>query len=112
MNQRFGKCYRLLKTDEYSSVFAYKKQKKQRYTQCFYAPSIGEYPRLGLVVGKKTAKRAHERNYMKRVIREWFRCRKDHLQPYDFVVRVIQKFDRVDRCAVIAELERIAERRL
>lgn len=52
-----------------------------------------EHPRLGLVVSKKAAKRANRRNYMKRVIREWFRCHKNQLPPRDFVVRVRVGFD-------------------
>jgi len=52
------------------------------------------HPRLGLVVSKKTAKRAHDRNYMKRVIRDWFRLNQHQLPPHDFVVRVRQAFNR------------------
>ena len=63
--------------------------------QVFFRPGNGlPHARLGLVVSKKNAKRAHERNYMKRVIREWFRCNKETLPPYDFVVRVRQRFGR------------------
>lgn len=51
------------------------------------------HPRLGMVVSKKTAKRANARNYMKRVIRDWFRLNRHALPPHDFVVRVRQKFD-------------------
>ncbi len=51
------------------------------------------HARLGLVVAKKVAKRAHERNYIKRTIREWFRCHKDELPAKDYVVRVRQKYE-------------------
>ena len=95
LSQGFAKRYRLLKTDDFSSVFAFRKQRSAPLLQVFFLPQNGlHHARLGLVVSKKTAKRAHERNYMKRVIREWFRCRKDGLPPYDFVVRVRQRFDR------------------
>ena len=50
--------------------------------------------RLGLVVGKKAAKRANKRNYMKRVIREWFRLHQHELPAKDFVVRVRVMFER------------------
>lgn len=59
---------------------------------------------MGLVVGKKAAKRANKRNYMKRVIREWFRCNKHLLPPKDFVVRVKILFDRGCADAARAEL--------
>lgn len=51
------------------------------------------HARLGLVVAKKTAKRANKRNYMKRVIREWFRHRRPHLPPVDLVIRVGVRFE-------------------
>ena len=38
-----------------------------------YMPNALEHARLGLIVGKKTARRAVQRNYMKRVLRELFR---------------------------------------
>ena len=44
------------------------------------------YPRLGLVVSRKVNKRAVVRNRIKRVVRESFRCNKDHLAGLDIVV--------------------------
>lgn len=60
--------------------------------------------RLGLVVSKKTAKRANRRNYMKRVIRDWFRRNKHALPPHDFVVRVRLAFHRNEANAARQEL--------
>lgn len=69
--------------------------------QVLSAPApAGQGARLGLVVSKKAAKRANKRNYMKRVIREWFRCNRHRLPPKDFVVRVKIRFDRAQaQCA-------------
>lgn len=52
------------------------------------------HARLGLIVSKKVAKRANKRNYMKRVIRDWFRHHKHQLPTQDFIVRVRLAFDR------------------
>ncbi|EIC12878.1 ribonuclease P protein component [Kingella kingae] len=95
MDNRFGKAYRLLKTAEFSAVFALRKQRSRSLIQVLQSADnrLG-YARLGLVVGKKAAKRANRRNYMKRVIREWFRLHKSTLPPQDFVVRVRVAFDR------------------
>lgn len=94
MDNRFGKAYRLLKTEEFSSVFALKKQRSRSFIQVVQSADNGlEHPRLGLVVSKKANKRANKRNYMKRVIRDWFRCHKHQLPPHDFVVRVRTTFD-------------------
>ena len=106
--ERFGRQYRLLKTEEFSSVFAFRKQRRGELLQISYsAANPCGHARLGLVVAKKTARRAHERNYMKRVIRDWFRRHKNTLPPFDFVVRIRCAFERADAPAARAELSRL-----
>ena len=94
MEYCFGKPYRLLKTDDFSSVFALRRLKSRPDIQLWHKPNGLAHPRLGLVVAKKTARRANRRNYMKRVIREWFRRHQCVLPPHDFVVRVRKAFDK------------------
>lgn len=108
MNKGFGKQYRLLKTEEFSSVFALKKQRNSPFLQIFYNRDneLG-YARLGLVVGKKVAKRANKRNFMKRVLREWFRCHKQELAAQDWVIRVRMPFDRQTANEVRAQLQQL-----
>ncbi|XXQ68332.1 ribonuclease P protein component [Neisseriaceae bacterium B1] len=94
MDNRFGKAYRLLKTEDFSSVFALRKQRSRVYLQVLRLENNPQgFARLGLVVSKKAAKRANRRNFMKRVIRDWFRRHKHVLPPHDFVVRVRTAFD-------------------
>lgn len=45
--------------------------------------------RLGLVVGKKAVSRAHERNRLKRMVRDRFRRERPNLPSLDIVVRVV-----------------------
>lgn len=45
-----------------------------------------EYPRLGLVIGKKSVKLAVQRNRIKRQIRQSFRLQQTQLQGWDIVV--------------------------
>ncbi|STZ76779.1 ribonuclease P protein component [Bergeriella denitrificans] len=112
MDYGFSKQYRLLKTDDYSSVFAYKNRKSRDLLQVFRSSDNGlGHPRLGLVVSKKTAKRANRRNYMKRVIRDWFRRHKDTLPPHDFVVRVSRAFTRETAEQARAQLAQLMEKR-
>lgn len=47
--------------------------------------------RLGLVIGKKLLKRSVDRNRVKRIIREQFRCLKTMLPACDFIVRLAVK---------------------
>jgi ribonuclease P protein component len=44
--------------------------------------------RLGLVVGKRALRRAHERNRAKRVLRDTFRRRREALPHMDIVIVV------------------------
>ena len=106
MNQGFSKTERLLKTDEFSSVFALRRSRHGRYVQVLLGEAQA-HPRLGLVVAKKVAKRAHERNYMKRVSREWFRLHKQQLPAQDIVVRAKMKFEQEDFQAVWQEMQRL-----
>lgn len=95
MDNGFGKAYRLRKAAEFSAVFALRQQRSRSLVQVLQnSENALSHARLGLVVSKKVAKRANRRNYMKRVIREWFRCQKAQLPPRDFVVRVRVAFDR------------------
>lgn len=107
MDNSFGKAYRLLKTEEFSSVFALRKQRVSKHLQVFNAKNAVGHARLGLVVAKKNAKRANKRNYMKRVIRDWFRCHKHRLLPRDYVVRVRYAFDHHDAKLVLSELSEL-----
>ncbi|MGP1956951.1 MAG: ribonuclease P protein component [Arsenophonus sp. NC-PE1-MAG3] len=44
------------------------------------------YPRIGLTIAKKNIKRAHERNRIKRLMREYFRLHQHELPSMDFVI--------------------------
>lgn len=112
MDYGFGKQYRLLKTDDFSSVFALRNRKSRDLLQVSQSADNGlGHPRLGLVVGKKTAKRANKRNYMKRVIRDWFRLHKADLPPHDFVVSVSRPFNRENAAQAREQLAQLMSRR-
>jgi len=102
----------MLKTDDFSSVFALKNRRSRDLLQVSQSADNGlNHPRLGLVVSKKTAKRAHERNYMKRVIRDWFRLNKNSLPPHDFVVRVRLAFNRQNAAEARNQLAQLMRKR-
>ena len=107
MEYCFGKPYRVLKTDDFSSVFALRRLKSRPDIQLWHKPNGLGHPRLGLVVAKKTARRANRRNYMKRTLREWFRLNRHRLDSNDLVVRVRRPFGKAERQQVLAQLEQI-----
>lgn len=60
--------------------------------------------RLGLVVGKRVAPRAVDRNYLKRLAREVFRHEQVRLAGFDVLVRPRNVVRRADGAAAIEEL--------
>lgn len=84
----FRPAYRLCKTDEYSSVFAFRKTIKGRFFVLHYRPTEKTSARIGIVVAKKLAKRAVQRNFIKRMGRELFRSLRVNLPCHDLILRL------------------------
>ncbi|KMZ11826.1 Ribonuclease P protein component [Candidatus Burkholderia humilis] len=89
----FPKAARLLKTDEFSSVFRLRPWRRSPHFVIYGKPT-GSEARLGLVIGKKQAPRAVTRNLIKRLAREAFRLRREELRGFDILVRLHEKIDR------------------
>lgn len=70
-------------------------------------PNHLEHARLGVVVGKRVARRAVARNYMKRVMREIFRENLPEIVSLDIIARVHKPFAKKDFVAVREELEKL-----
>ena len=65
------------------------------------------YARLGITVAKKKIKRAHERNRVKRLIRESFRHNKAELGNIDIVVIAKQGLDQLSNEQIFVQLEEL-----
>ena len=82
----FPRCVRLLNAAEYSRVF---EQPVKSVDDCFtvlWRKNNLDYPRLGLAISKKNAKRAVDRNRVKRLAREGFRLETSRLPNVDIVI--------------------------
>jgi len=86
--QGFCRAYRLLKTDEFSSVFAFRRSLRGRFYTLYYRPNELDTARLGVTVAKKLVKRANGRNLVKRIAREVFRQQRENLPTCDLVIRL------------------------
>lgn len=106
----FRDAYRLRKTDEYSSVFAFKRAIKGRYLIVHFRPNGGATARLGVVVAKKLARRAVERNRIKRVVREGFRLQRGTLPALDMIVRLHRPLTDATRTSVQEDLSGLLRR--
>jgi ribonuclease P protein component len=102
---RFTKKAKLIKTDEFSSVFNFRKRIFANFLAFHYQPNHLGSARLGLVVGKKIAKHAVDRNYMRRVLRELFRVQQYAINHVDLVIRVQKRFEKKDFIQIKQEFD-------
>ncbi|MDK2122591.1 ribonuclease P protein component [Parachitinimonas caeni] len=107
---RFSRLDRLIKTDEFSSVFNLRYQAGNELFQIWVKPNSLSRGRLGLVVSKRVDKRAVGRNRIKRQVREWFRLNPEVTCGLDWVVRAKKRLGREDGMLARAALERLAKR--
>ncbi|SIT42027.1 Ribonuclease P protein component [Paraburkholderia ribeironis] len=89
----FPKAARLLKTDEFSSVFRLRPWRRTAHFVVYGRPT-GNEARLGLVIGKKYAPRAATRNLVRRIAREAFRLRRAEFGGWDVLLRLHSRFDK------------------
>ncbi len=101
---------KLTKTDEFSSVFSFKKRFYGAWLIINVMPNHQPQNRYGLVVPKRVAKRAVDRNYMKRVLRELARLDLKHAQGFDVILQVKTTFKPVDFLKVKQELMQLMQR--
>ncbi len=98
----FDKAHRLLKKSDYDHVFT---QAKKLVTSNFivlYRENTVGHARLGLALSKKTIAKAHDRNRVKRMLRESFRTRS--LPAVDIVILARHGVANVQNSVVIAKL--------
>ncbi|GAC1626716.1 MAG: ribonuclease P protein component [Nevskia sp.] len=82
---RFPPSARLLKPAEFKLVFAEGQRLKRQSLALVFRPNGASEARLGLAIAKKSVAAAHERNRIKRLIREGFRQNRTRLPAVDLV---------------------------
>jgi ribonuclease P protein component len=82
----FSRERRIVKTDDFSSVFRLRPKSSTEHFTLYARKGVLPYARLGLVVAKRLAPRAVTRNTIKRMCREVFR--KKELEAMDYIVRL------------------------
>ena len=85
---RFGAEHRLHTPADYATVFNHRRVLRGDWFNLHYRPGIGSTARLGLVVAKKQARRAVQRNLLKRIARDAFRQVRAGLPTFDLVLRL------------------------
>lgn len=87
----FPKKIRLLTLNEFSFVFQQPQKIKNTGMILFSRLNQLQYPRIGLTISKKYIKKAHDRNRIKRHIRETFRINQHNLSFSDFILTLYSK---------------------
>ena len=81
------KEYRVKKSQDFDNIIRKKQSFANRQFVIYYQENKLDHMRLGISVSKKLVK-AHERNRLKRYVRESFKTRKDFLKNYDIIIIV------------------------
>jgi ribonuclease P protein component len=110
VDQGFRSRYRLRKTDEFSSVFAFRRSLRGKNFDLLYRPNTAGTARLGLAVQKKIIRTAADRNQVKRIVRESFRLIRDGLPQCDLVVRALPGLEVRNRSALREEIDALFAR--
>jgi ribonuclease P protein component len=99
----FARVRRIVKTDEFSSVFRLRPAQKTAHFVLYTRPNTLPHARLGVVAAKRFAPRAVTRNTIKRVTRELFRT--TPLPGIDCIVRLARPVNAKDGPATNAALK-------
>ncbi|UAJ65274.1 ribonuclease P protein component [Candidatus Schneideria nysicola] len=107
---KFAKKLRLLNSKHFSFVL---QKYKKFYTQeimILWRLNMLEYPRIGFLISKKIIKKSHERNRIKRLIREHFRINYLTLPNIDFIIIVKKNIVDLNNHTIKEQLEIIWRR--
>lgn len=102
----FPKRARLLTRREFDRVFAHPRRSVDDCFTVLARANDLDGPRLGLAIARKHARRAVDRNRLKRLVRESFRHHRQDLGALDLVVLGRQGIGGRSNAEVVASLER------
>jgi ribonuclease P protein component len=108
--QRLPPEQRLRGAEAFTRVFREGRRRSDRCFTVIAAPGPGPRARLGLVVSRKVARSAVQRNRIKRLVRESFRKRSAQLPALDIVVMASHGAAECDNRQLAASIDALLER--
>ncbi|MGX3020874.1 ribonuclease P protein component [Ursidibacter sp. B-7004-1] len=108
----FSRELRLLAPVQFKAVFEQPFRASTPQLTLLARENSLENPRLGLTVAKKHLKRAHDRNRIKRIVRESFRLKQQQLPCYDFVFVAKAGIGKLSNAELFEILEKLWQRHI
>ncbi len=107
----FPHNHRLITKFDFSNLFNKSRKINQQDLVLIVKPN-DKWARLGLIVGKKTAKSAVIRNQIKRVIRESFRQVQCRLKKVDIIVIARKPCEKLSKAKIRESIDKLWEKLL
>lgn len=106
MKNTFRKTDKILKTTQFKQI---KKMGRKKFTShlIFLELTNNNCPRLGLIA-RKSIGNSVQRNYLKRIVREYFRCNKNFINRSDYII--IFRSHTSDKPTILSELNYLFKR--
>lgn len=100
----------MLTPASFSHIFKDPLRAGSPYVTILARPNHLNYPRIGFAIAKKQIKRAHDRNRVKRLAREYFRCHQHEFPAMDFVILARTAVIEIDNRQLTVLLEKLWRR--
>jgi ribonuclease P protein component len=100
MDEKFSRQYRLVSKQDFRAAFIKPHKIARKNLIVLYKSNQKSLARLGIVISKKYARRAVDRNLLRRVIRESFRQQKEALKGLDLIVLLRTECTPLDKKAL------------
>ncbi len=110
MKVTFSREHRIITKKEFKYIFDKAEKISQKHLFILFKPNLLSSARLGLSIGKRTAKSAVVRNRIKRIIRESFRSHRMHLKKVDIVVIARQPCEKLSNQKLREGIDKLWEK--
>ncbi len=106
----FPRELRLLTPFDFNYVFQESTRAGSPFLTLITRKNQLSHPRLGFAIAKKQVKRAHERNRIKRLAKEYFRHHQHQLPNIDFILMAKQPVIELDNQQLFATLDKLCQK--
>ena len=106
----FPRNQRLLTKAEFKSVFDQSRKVSQKHLLVLFKASPQAKNRLGVIVGKRVAKKAVTRNTIKRIMRESFRLNQAMFSGLDLIIIARAQCDKLEKVELRRGIDKLWEK--